>query len=81
MAFPDCNLYCVDYIEEQVLQKYVPAEEVAGFVFEPIQGEGGYVVPPQGYFQRLKQLADKYGLLLIADEVRLVLDEPVIVCN
>jgi 4-aminobutyrate aminotransferase len=70
MAFPDCNYYCVDYIEEQVLQKYVPAEEVAGFVFEPIQGEGGYVVPPQGYFQRLKQLADKYGLLLIADEVQ-----------
>ena len=70
MTYPECNFSCVDFIDEQILQKYVPPEEVAGFVFEPIQGEGGYVVPPDGYFQRLKQLADKYGLLLIADEVQ-----------
>ncbi|UCC28317.1 MAG: aminotransferase class III-fold pyridoxal phosphate-dependent enzyme, partial [Candidatus Bathyarchaeota archaeon] len=38
--------------------------------FEPIQGEGGYVVPPPKYFQRLKKLADKYGILLIDDEVQ-----------
>jgi 4-aminobutyrate aminotransferase len=70
LSYPECNYHCVDFIDEQVLQKYVPPEEVAGFVFEPIQGEGGYVVPPPEYFQRLKKLADKYGLLLIADEVQ-----------
>ncbi|WNZ30211.1 MAG: acetyl ornithine aminotransferase family protein [Candidatus Bathyarchaeota archaeon] len=70
LSHPECNYHCVDFIDEQVLQKYVPPEEVAGFVFEPIQGEGGYVVPPSNYFQRLRKLADKYGLLLIADEVQ-----------
>ncbi|MCW4022334.1 MAG: acetyl ornithine aminotransferase family protein [Candidatus Bathyarchaeota archaeon] len=70
LSYPECNYYCVDFIEEQVLQKYVPPEEVAGFVFEPIQGEGGYVIPPPEYFQRIQKLADKYGLLMIADEVQ-----------
>jgi 4-aminobutyrate aminotransferase len=69
-SYPECNFRCIDFIDEQVLQKYVPPEEVVGFVFEPIQGEGGYVVPPPEYFQRLKKLADKYGLLLIADEIQ-----------
>jgi 4-aminobutyrate aminotransferase len=70
LSYPECDYRCVSFIDEQVLQKYVPPEEVAGFVFEPIQGEGGYVVPPPEYFQYLKKLADKYGLLLIADEVQ-----------
>ena len=70
MTYPDCEFWCVDFIDEYVLQKYAPPEEVAAFVFEPIQGEGGYVVPPDGYFQRLKKLADNYGILLIDDEVQ-----------
>ncbi len=70
LSYPECDYMCVGFIDEQVLQKYVPPEEVAGFVFEPIQGEGGYVVPPPEYFQHLKKLADKYGLLLIADEIQ-----------
>lgn len=70
LSYPECNYRCVDFIDDQVLQKYVPPEEVAGLIFEPIQGEGGYVIPPPEYFQRLKKLADKYGLLMIADEVQ-----------
>ncbi|MFB3889743.1 MAG: acetyl ornithine aminotransferase family protein [Candidatus Bathyarchaeia archaeon] len=70
LEYPDCALWCVDYIDELVLQKYLPPEDVAGIVFEPIQGEGGYVVPPPEYFPRLKKLADKHGLLLIDDEVQ-----------
>jgi len=70
LTYPDCHYWCIDFIDEFVLQKYVPPEEVAAIVFEPIQGEGGYVVPPPGYFQRLKKLADKYGILLIDDEVQ-----------
>ncbi len=53
-----------------VLQKYVPPEEVAGILIEPIQGEGGYVVPPPEYFKRLKRITDKYGLLMIDDEIQ-----------
>ena len=70
LTYPDCHYWCVDFIDEFVLQKYVPAEDVAAIVFEPIQGEGGYVVPPPEYFQRLKKLADKYNLLLVDDEVQ-----------
>jgi 4-aminobutyrate aminotransferase len=70
LTYPDCHYWCVDFIDEFVLQKYIPPEEVAAFVFEPIQGEGGYVVPPPEYFPRLKKLADKYGILLMDDEVQ-----------
>ena len=70
LTLPECHYWCVDFIDEFVLQKYMPAEDVAAILFEPIQGEGGYVVPPPEYFQRLKKLADKYGLLLIDDEVQ-----------
>ncbi len=70
LTYPNCDYWCVDYIDEMVLQKFAPPEEVAGILFEPIQGEGGYVVPPPGYFERLKKIADKYGLLMIDDEVQ-----------
>jgi len=70
LSLPECNYWCIDFIDEMVLQKYVPPEEVAGILFESIQGEGGYVVPPPEYFPRLKKLADKYGLLLIDDEIQ-----------
>ncbi len=70
LTYPDCHYWCVDFIDEYVLRKHVPSDEVAGIIFEPIQGEGGYVVPPPGYFQRLKKLADEYGFLLIDDEVQ-----------
>ncbi|MEM2280372.1 MAG: acetyl ornithine aminotransferase family protein [Candidatus Bathyarchaeia archaeon] len=69
-TYPDCRYWCVDFMDEFVLQKYVPPEDVAAILFEPIQGEGGYVVPPPEYFKRLKKLADKYGILLIDDEVQ-----------
>jgi 4-aminobutyrate aminotransferase len=70
LTYPECHYWCVDFIDEQVLQKYVPPEDTAAILFESIQGEGGYVVPPPEYFQRIKKLADKYGLLLIDDEVQ-----------
>jgi 4-aminobutyrate aminotransferase len=70
LTYPECHYWCVDFIDEYVLQKYVPPEDVAAILFESIQGEGGYVVPPPEYFQRLKKLADKYGILLIDDEVQ-----------
>ncbi len=70
LSYPECNYWCVDFIEEWVLKKYVPPEDVAAFFVEPIQGEGGYVVPPPEYFRRLKKLTDKYGILIVDDEVQ-----------
>jgi len=60
----------IEYIEEQVFEKILPADEVAGILVEPIQGEGGYIVPPAGFFPALRKLCDKHGILLIADEVQ-----------
>jgi 4-aminobutyrate aminotransferase len=60
----------VDYIDKVLFASAVPPEDVAAFVVEPIQGEGGYVVPADHFFPRLRELCDKYGILLIADEVQ-----------
>jgi 4-aminobutyrate aminotransferase len=64
-----CDFYCIDYIQEQTF-RYTPAEETALFITEAIQGEGGYIPAPEGYFQKLKKLLDKHGILLGVDEVQ-----------
>ncbi|MEM0117703.1 MAG: acetyl ornithine aminotransferase family protein [Conexivisphaerales archaeon] len=69
-TYPDCGYYCVDFIREQVLDKYVPADEVSSIFFEPIQGEGGYVVPPPDFFKELKKIAEPNGILMVDDEVQ-----------
>ena len=60
----------IAYLEEQVLTHLVAPEEVAAIVVEPVQGEGGYVVPPKAFLQQLRAIADKHGILLVADEVQ-----------
>jgi 4-aminobutyrate aminotransferase len=65
-----CGMACVDYIDDYLFHKYVPPEEVAMLITEPIQGEGGYVVPPNGYFKKLKKLLDEYEILFAVDEVQ-----------
>jgi 4-aminobutyrate aminotransferase len=60
----------VRYIEEEIFGRLTPPEDVAGILVEPIQGEGGYVVPALGFFPALRELCDRHGILLIADEVQ-----------
>ncbi|HSB03116.1 MAG TPA: aminotransferase class III-fold pyridoxal phosphate-dependent enzyme, partial [Anaerolineales bacterium] len=60
----------VRFIEEEIFDHNVPGDEIAGVLVEPIQGEGGYLVPPDGFFPALRKLCDKYGIMLIADEVQ-----------
>ena len=68
---PDsCAVECVQAIETELFRTKVPAHDVAAIFVEPIQGEGGYVVPPRKFFDELRSLADKYGILLVADEVQ-----------
>ena len=69
-AGEDYGQAVVRYIEEEVFGHNVPGDEVAAILVEPIQGEGGYVVPPASFFPDLRKLCDKYGILLIADEVQ-----------
>ena len=70
LSYPECHFWCVDFIEEEVLAKYIPAENVAAMFVESIQGEGGYVVPPDDYFTRLRKLLDKHNILMIDDEIQ-----------
>jgi 4-aminobutyrate aminotransferase len=63
-------LGCARYIEEKLFKTTLPPEEVAAIFVEPIQGEGGYVVAPPIFMQELRRICDKYGILLVADEVQ-----------
>lgn len=62
--------HCARVIEETVLKTTVPPDECAAIVVEPIQGEGGYVVPPASFLRTLREIADRHGILVIADEVQ-----------
>jgi 4-aminobutyrate aminotransferase len=63
-------LDCVRVLEDQLFKTILPAEEVAAIIVEPVQGEGGYLVPPKEFHRELRRIADKYGILLIHDEVQ-----------
>jgi len=66
----NCAVECVKFIEETLLKTVAPANEVAAIVVEPVQGEGGYVVPPRKFFDELARVAKQNGILLIFDEVQ-----------
>jgi 4-aminobutyrate aminotransferase len=64
-----CGLACLNLVEK-ALQTVVPPDDLAGIVVEPIAGEGGYIVPPHGFLQGLREICNRHGALLIADEVQ-----------
>jgi 4-aminobutyrate aminotransferase len=66
----DHAVNCVRAIEEELFRTTLPAEEVAAIVVEPVQGEGGYVVPPKVFFEELARVAALHGILLIFDEIQ-----------
>jgi 4-aminobutyrate aminotransferase len=66
----DCAAECLNFIEDQIFVHLVTPDEVAAIVVEPIQGEGGYLVPPKQFHERLQALARSHGILLIVDEVQ-----------
>jgi 4-aminobutyrate aminotransferase len=70
LTYPSCDLYCVSIIRDVYFKSTVPPEDVAAVVVEPIQGEGGVVVPPPEFLPRLAALAKEFGILLVADEVQ-----------
>ena len=66
--YPECDLECANRVEEVI--KTATSGKPAALIAESIQGNAGIVVPPKGYFKRVKEILDKYGALLIADEVQ-----------
>jgi 4-aminobutyrate aminotransferase len=69
-TYGKCKIECFKYLENILFQKTVPPLEVAAIFIEPIQGEGGYVVPPKEYLTEIQKLAKKFGILIVADEVQ-----------
>lgn len=70
LSYPSCQIACIDMIEQTLFQTTAPPSEVAAVILEPLQGEGGYVLPPEGALRRLRELCDRHGILLILDEVQ-----------
>jgi 4-aminobutyrate aminotransferase len=60
----------IDYLENELFRTMLSPHDVAGVLVEPIQGEGGYVIPAPNFFPRLREICDKYGILLIVDEIQ-----------
>ena len=65
-----CAAASLSYISDQILTHLIAPDEVAAIVVEPIQGEGGYIVPPRAFLQGLRALTTKHGILLVVDEVQ-----------
>jgi 4-aminobutyrate aminotransferase len=60
----------LDYLEQQLFTTILPPQEVAAIVVEAIQGEGGYIVPEDGFLQRIREICDRHGILMVVDEVQ-----------
>ncbi len=67
LTYPGCALACADELERIILEE--GPDTVGAFIAEPVQGVGGVIVPPPGYFERIRAICDKYNVLMIADEV------------
>ena len=67
--YPSCELYCAEFLEDFFIGN-VAAESVAAVIAEPIQGEGGFIVPPPGYFKKIKAICERHGILFIMDEIQ-----------
>ncbi len=70
LEHPDCDCWCARVIEELYLDTLVPPDEVAGLFMEPMQGEGGYIIPPPEFPRILRDICDRHGIALVDDEVQ-----------
>ncbi len=70
LEYPSCGVACADYIVEQPLSHEVAPQEVATIFMEPVQGEGGYIVPPKEFVQKVRKIASEHGIVFVADEVQ-----------
>lgn len=70
LKYPACNVYCADFLEDRFFDLYVAAESVAAIIVEPVQGEGGFIIPPKEYLGKLHKICKDHGIVLIIDEVQ-----------
>jgi len=70
LKYDSCHIYCADAIEDIVCGPLMSPEEIAAVFVEPILGEGGYIVPPAEFHQKIRRFTKKYGILLVVDEIQ-----------
>jgi len=70
LEYPKCNVRCADYVEHVLEDPYSGIPTPAAIIVEPIQGEGGVIVPPDEFLQRLRRISEKYNVPLIIDEIQ-----------
>jgi 4-aminobutyrate aminotransferase/(S)-3-amino-2-methylpropionate transaminase len=68
-TYPSCDVFCARHLED-TFKRVVAAESVAAVIVEPILGEGGFVIPPAGFYPALTEICRKHGILVIADEIQ-----------
>ena len=68
--YPACGMACLEYLDKGILEFGGPSGDVASVVVEPIQGEGGYIVPPKEFLPRLRKICDERKILLVVDEIQ-----------
>ncbi len=66
----DAGQWVLDYIKHEIFGRRVAPDEVAGIFIEPMQGEGGYIIPPPGFLEGLRAMCDEHGIMLVFDEVQ-----------
>lgn len=69
-TYPSCGLYCADFISERFFDLYAAAESIGALIVEPVQGEGGFIVPPKTYLKKLEKICQEKGIVFIVDEIQ-----------
>ena len=70
LKYPSCGVHCADFIQEKFFDLYAAAESIAAIIVEPVQGEGGFIVPPKEYLGKLQKICKENGIVLIVDEIQ-----------
>ncbi|MBC5824363.1 MAG: aminotransferase class III-fold pyridoxal phosphate-dependent enzyme [Candidatus Eremiobacteraeota bacterium] len=70
MTYPSCDIWCARILEELYFKQFIPPDEVAAIFVEPIQGEGGYIVPPPEFIEIIRDIAERHGIAYVDDEVQ-----------
>jgi 4-aminobutyrate aminotransferase len=70
LSYPQCDIACAQWVADTLFRTTMPPEEIAAIFVEPIQGEGGYIVPPPEFHKKLYSIAKEYEILYVADEVQ-----------
>jgi 4-aminobutyrate aminotransferase len=70
LEYDSCGIYCAEAIQKILCESHMSPEEISAIFVEPIQGEGGYIVPPVEFHQKLRKFASKHNIILVADEIQ-----------